>query len=55
MGAITAHFRARDQHLEPEMALDLLAQTGEGLAVKLFHLAAAKAHDVRMFLFRRVS
>src|ERR1700677_2305074 len=51
VGAIAAHFGARQQYLKTEMAFDLLPQALQGLAEKLFHLAAAQANHVRMFLF----
>src|SRR5580692_9355888 len=51
VGAIATHFGARQQYLKTEMAFDLLPQALQGLAEKLFHLAAAHANHVRMFLF----
>src|ERR1700722_15164024 len=51
VGAIAAHFGARQQYLKTKMAFDLLAQPLQGFAEKLFHLAAAHANHVRMFLF----
>ena len=52
MRAITTHFRPRQQYLKSEVALDLLAQPLQRLAEELFHLAAAQADDVRVFLLQ---
>src|SRR5579883_2958282 len=49
--AIAPHLGPRQQNLETEVALDLLAQPLQRLAEKLLHLAAAQADDVRVLLF----
>src|SRR6185369_15480988 len=50
MRAVSADLGARQQHLEPEVAFDLFAQPLQRIAEKFLHLAAAEAHDVRVFL-----